>query len=159
MFRPLRRTKQQISEAEVQRVMNENSTGTLAVIGDEGYPYQVPLNFVYLNGTIYMHGAKEGHKIDAVRNSDKATFCVIDADEILSEAYTDLYRSVIAFGRPRIVESEEEANEAMMAFCLKFNPSVEGAKETLAGSMPSTAVIAMDVEHITGKQSMRLFGE
>lgn len=159
MFRPLRRTKQEISAAEVQRVMDVCPSGTLAVIGDDGYPYQVPLNYVYMNGTIYMHGAKEGHKIDAVMASDKATFCVIEKDDVLSEAYTTLYRSVVAFGRPRIVESEEEAYDAMMAFCLKFNPSVEGAKATIADEMPATAVIAVDVEHITGKQSMRLFEE
>lgn len=157
MFRPLRRTKQQISEADVLRVLEENPSGTLAVIGDDGYPYQVPLNYVYMNGTFYMHGALEGHKIDAVKNSDKATFCVVDKDEVLSEAYTTLYRSVVAFGRPRIVESEEEAYDAMMAFCLKFNPSVEGAKATIESEMPDTAVIAVDVEHMTGKQSMRLF--
>ena len=66
MFRKMRRFKQQLSEEECLEILKTAKRGVLAVLGDEGYPYAVPLDFVYEDGKIYFHCAKEGHKLDAI---------------------------------------------------------------------------------------------
>lgn len=158
MFRHMRRIKQLLTDEEVIKILNEKESGVLATIGDDGYPYQIALNYAYVDGRIIMHGAKEGHKIDAIKANDKVSFCIIDKDDVLNEAYTTLYRNVIVFGRAHIIEDEQEARDAMLAFALKFNPDMASSLATLNESMPATAVIAIEIEHMTGKQSMRLVG-
>ena len=93
----MRRFKQQLNEDEVTRILQTATSGVLSVIDEDGYPYAVPLSFVYFDGKIYFHSAKTGHKIDAVKNCDKATFCIIDKDDVQPEKYTTFYKSVIAF--------------------------------------------------------------
>ena len=103
MFREMRRKKQQLAPERVEEILSRRTAGTLAVLGDEGYPYAVPLSYVYHNGRIYFHCAKAGHKLDAIRGCDKVSFCVIDQDEIVSAEFTTYFRSVIVFGRAREV--------------------------------------------------------
>ena len=80
MFREMRRIKQLLPEDTAKEILARNTGGTLALLGDDDYPYAVPMSYVYADGKIYFHCAKEGHKIDAIRNHDKASFCVIDQD-------------------------------------------------------------------------------
>ena len=108
MFREIRRKKQLLPEETAVEMLQRNTSGTLALLGDDDYPYAVPLSFIYLNGKLYFHSAKNGHKIDAVRNYEKASFCVIDRDQIVPEKFTTHYRSVIAFGKVRLIEEVEE---------------------------------------------------
>ena len=98
MFRAMRRKKQQLSEKECRAVLERGTSGVLAVSGDDGYPYAVPLSYVYTEGKLFFHSAKSGHKIDAIMRSGKASFCVVDQDQIVPEEYTTYFRSVIAFG-------------------------------------------------------------
>ena len=84
-FRPMRRVRQQLTTEDCEEILRSATSGTLAVLGDGGYPYAVPLSFVYADGIIYFHSAKSGHKIDAIKNHDKASFCVIAKDEIHGE--------------------------------------------------------------------------
>ena len=76
MFRKMRRNKQAISFEDCEKILNENISGVLALSGDNGYPYAVPLSYVYSNGGIYFHCALEGHKIDAIKSCNKASFCI-----------------------------------------------------------------------------------
>ena len=79
MFRAMRRFKQQISEEECIRILKEQPRGVLSMLGDDGYPYGIPMNHLYMeDGHLYFHGAKEGHKIDAIAKCDKVSFCVYD---------------------------------------------------------------------------------
>ena len=98
MFREMRRKNQLLTKEEAEKILENGTSGTLALLGDEGYPYCVPISYVYNNNKIYFHSAKSGHKIDAVKNCDKASFCVIDKDEVKPQEYTTYFRSVIAFG-------------------------------------------------------------
>ena len=108
MIREMRRIKQLLPEQKTIEIMERNTAGVLAVTGDDDYPYAVPISYVYADGKIYMHSAKEGNKVDAVRNHEKASFCVIDKDQIVPEEYTTYFRSAIAFGKVRLVEDGEE---------------------------------------------------
>lgn len=97
-FREMRRKKQVLSQQEVVDIMHKGTSGVLALIGDNDYPYAVPISYVYDDGKIFFHSAKSGHKIDAILKNAKASFCVIDQDYIVPEEYTTYFRSVIAFG-------------------------------------------------------------
>ena len=106
MFREMRRKKQQLSEVETAEILKRGTSGTLALFGDGGYPYAVPISYVFANGKIYFHGGKQGHKLDAVSRNPKASFCVIDQDLVVPEKYTTYFRSAIVFGTIRILETE-----------------------------------------------------
>ena len=122
MFREMRRKKQQLTQEETMVILREGTSGVLSLTGDEGYPYGVPLSYVYDGDKLYFHCAKEGHKIDAIRKNPKASFCVIAQDEIVPEKYTTCYRSVIAFGSVRILENEGEKRRAIEELALKYAP-------------------------------------
>lgn len=158
MIRQMRRIKQLLSEEATVEIMKRNTAGVLAVTGDDDYPYAVPISYVYADGKVYMHSAREGHKVDAVRNHEKASFCVIDKDEIVPEEYTTYFRSAIAFGKVRLVESGGEKRKAAELLGRKYNP--HGAEETLSheieDSDPRFVIIALDVEHMTGKEAIEL---
>ncbi|MCI8667705.1 MAG: 5-nitroimidazole antibiotic resistance protein, partial [Dorea sp.] len=111
MFREMRRKKQILSNQENVELLEKETSGVLALLGDDEYPYAVPISYVYNNSKIYFHSAKEGHKIDAIRKCSKASFCVIAQDEIFPEKYTTHFKSVIAFGKIRILEDENEIRE------------------------------------------------
>ena len=107
-FREMRRKRQQLSDEESIGLLQKATSGTLALLGDGGYPYAVPVSYAYDDGKLYFHSAMSGHKVDAIRNCDKASFCIIDQDHVSPSEYTTYFRSVIAFGRIRIVEDETE---------------------------------------------------
>lgn len=154
MFREMRRGKQLMPFEKTAAVMDRCRNGVLACLGDKGYPYAVPLSFVYLEGKIYFHSAKEGHKIDAITGHPQVSFAVVDEDRIISEEYTTYFRSVIAFGKARIVQGEErlKAFRALVEKYCRDQPE-KGREETIAGCARSS-IIAIDVEHITGKEAV-----
>lgn len=154
MFREMRRNKQLLSPEETKAVMDRCTNGILACLGDEDYPYAVPLSYVYFNGKIYFHSAKSGHKIDAITKYPKVSFSVVDEDTIVSEEYTSHFRSVIAFGKARIVEGDErlEAFEAMVEKYSGDQPEDERHREI--ARCTQAYIVAIDVEHITGKESI-----
>mgnify|MGYP003224104069 CR=1 FL=1 len=88
MFREMRRSRQQLTREEAEAVLSRGTSGVLSVLGDEGYPYGVPLSYVYHDGKLYFHWARSGHKLDAVRACPKASFCVVDQDQVVSREYT-----------------------------------------------------------------------
>ena len=113
MFREMRRKGQALPDEACKEILEKAPHGVLAVSGDGGWPYAVPLSFVYSAGTVYFHCACEGHKLDAVRRDARASFCVVDSDEVVAEEYTTYYRSVIAFGRVRELTGAEEKTAAL----------------------------------------------
>ena len=135
-------------------VMDRCTNGVLACLGDEGYPYAVPLSYVYFNDKIYFHSAKAGHKIDAITKNPKVSFSVIEEDTIVSEEYTTYFRSVIAFGKARIAEGDERL-EAFKALVEKYSGDQPAeAKHKEITECTQAYVIAIDIEHITGKEAI-----
>ncbi len=153
MFREKRRANQGISEDVSKNILEKGITGVLGVIGDEGYPYTVPLNYVYHEGKIYFHSATEGHKLDAIRENDKVSFTVIERDDVVSERLTTLYRSVIIFGRARILETEKEINRAAEILGLKYNDDIDYLKESIESWKGKLSCVEIEIEHISGKES------
>ncbi|VBB05697.1 pyridoxamine 5'-phosphate oxidase [Lucifera butyrica] len=154
MFREMRRGKQLLSIEDTVAVVDRCTNGILACLGDEDYPYAVPVSYVYFNEKIYFHSAKVGHKIDAISKNPKVSFSIIDEDTIVSEKYTTNFRSVIIFGKARIVEGDERS-KAFKVLVEKYSGDQpeKTRNEKIAGCMQSY-IIAIDVEHITGKEAI-----
>jgi len=158
MFREMRRAAQQLPTEESEAILARGTSGVLALTGDDGYPYAVPLSYCYTGGRLLFHSALKGHKIDAVRRSDKASFCVIDQDEVQPLTFTTHFRSVIAFGRVRIIEDAEEKRRAIEALSDKFSASagVAARDAEIDREFPALCMLEMTVEHLTGKEAVEL---
>ena len=155
MFRKMRRNKQLLSIEDTITVLNRCTNGVLACLGDEEYPYAVPVSYVYFNDKIYSHSSKSGHKIDAIMKNPKVSFSVIDEDRIVSEEYTTYFRSVIAFGKARIIVGGDEWLEGFKALVEKYSGNLpEEAKHKEIVGCTQSYVIAIDVEHVTGKEAI-----
>lgn len=157
-FRAMRRKRQQLSREDCEAVLRRGTHGVLALTGDGGWPYAVPLSYVYDGTRIYFHSAKAGHKIDAVRGEPRASFCVVDEDRVVPEKYTAYFRSVICFGTVRILESDEEKRAALEALGRKYAPrdTAEGLDAAIRRDWPGAAALAMDITHMTGKEAIEL---
>ncbi|WP_077609571.1 pyridoxamine 5'-phosphate oxidase family protein [Clostridium sp. Marseille-P2415] len=157
MFREMRRKKQLLSKELSEDILNQGITGVLGVIGDEGYPYTVPLNYVYEDGVIYFHCAKSGHKLDAIRKNNKVSFCVIEKEQIVPEKFTTYFRSVIAFGKAGEVEEDNEKWRVMRLLNDKYAPGRdEAGDEEIQREWNILCVIKIQVEHLTGKEAIEL---
>ena len=156
-FRAMRRHRQQLSVEESISILQKATSGTLALLGDGGYPYAVPISFVYDDGKLYFHSAMSGHKVDAIRSCNKASFCVIDQDSVRPAEYTTYFRSVIAFGRIRIVEDEPEKLAIARILGNRYNPNQEEAlQKELEHGLARMLAIRFDIEHLTGKEAIEL---
>lgn len=160
MFRDMRRKKQELTQEETKEILLKGTSGVLAVLGGDGYPYAVPLSFVYdaADAAVYFHCARSGHKLDAIRRCEKASFCVIDQDQIVPEEYTSYFRSVIAFGRVRILEDEGEKRAAIEKLALKYAPdsTVEDRKQVIQKEWEPLCMLEMELDHVTGKEAIEL---
>ena len=156
-FREMRRKRQQLSDEESIGILQRATSGTLALLGDNGYPYAVPVSYVYSDGKLYFHSALTGHKVDAIRNCDKASFCVIYKDDVQPEKYTTFFRSVITFGRIHIIEDEAEKLEVTRLLGNRYNPNQdESLQKEIEHGLNRMLAIRFDIEHLTGKEAIEL---
>lgn len=160
MFREMRRKKQELSEDLCLDILRRSTHGVMALLGDEGYPYALPLNHVLMNGRLYFHCALEGHKLDALQSYDRASYCVVDADEVDSQALSTRFRSVIAFGRARLLTDDQLKRRALIAIGERFAPqNMCKALLEIDESLHRTGVIEFSIEHLSGKESKALARE
>lgn len=156
-FRPMRRNLQQLSREECERILDRCTSGVLALTGDGGYPYAVPLSYVYADGAIIFHSAVQGHKIDAIKRDSRCSFCVIDQDEIKPAEFTTHFRSVIAFGRIHILDSTNEKVHALRLLGRRYSPGDEhGLQHEIDKSLDHVMLLRLDIEHMTGKEAIEL---
>ena len=155
MFRNMRRSKQVLSQEDSIAVLEKATSGVLAVSGDDDYPYAVPVSFVYADGKIFFHCAKSGHKLDAIARNSKVSFCVIDEDKIVPEEYTTYFRSVIAFGKARILEEEAEKRSAIEKLAAKYTPDDEaGRLAEFDKEFKALCMVEIAIEHLSGKEAI-----
>ncbi|MCD1147677.1 pyridoxamine 5'-phosphate oxidase family protein [Peptoniphilus sp. KCTC 25270] len=156
MFREMRRSRQILPEEKVQEILERGTNGILSVIGEDGYPYGVPISYAYEEGKIYFHSAKKGHKNDAIKKDSKVSFTVVDQDEIVPEKFTTYFRSVIGFGKARLLEGEE-LYHALDILGEKYWPGhIEERKEEIKGSLDAVACYEISFDHIMGKEAIEL---
>ncbi len=149
----MRRFGQQIPEEECIEILKSTKRGVLSLTGDDGYPYGIPIDHWYCeaDGRICFHGAKEGHKIDAIKACDKACYCVYDNGYRKEGEWALNIKSVIVFGRIRLVEDEERAREICSAITRKFTDDEEYLRKELENAFPRVQCLELIPEHMTGK--------
>ena len=155
MFRPMRRTGQALSQEACREILITGSTGILAVHGDNGYPYAVPLSYVYIEGCLYFHCAKNGHKLDSILKEEKVSFCVVANDRTVPSLFAVDYVSAIVFGRACVVEKDGLRRRVLEALNAKYAPGLaaEGEREIKEG-WQRVCVVCIQIEHMTGKRAI-----
>ena len=153
MFRKMRRFKQQLSEEECLELLKNEPRGVLSVMGDDGYPYGLPLDHWYskTDGKLYFHCAKEGHKLDAIRGCDKVSYCVYDQGYRKEGEWALNIRSVIVFGRMHVVDDEEKKKEICTNLCRKFTDDESYLEKELQNAFPRVCCLELVPEHMSGK--------
>ena len=153
MFRELLRQKQQLEKDECIHILQKQLRGVLSVLGDDDYPYGLPINHYYCetDGKLYFHGGKKGHKIDAMKRHNKASFCVYDEGFRKDGEWALNIKSVIVFGRIEFVEDRETVYRISEALSRKFTNDSEYIRREIERSGPGTLMFALVPEHITGK--------
>lgn len=156
MFREMRRKRQSLSTEECVAILERMPNGTLALYGDDGYPYAVPVSYVYADGKIYFHSAMQGHKVDAVRRNGNVSFCVVEQDDVKPAEFTTYFRSVIVFGKARILTDEDEKRNALCLLADKYSHGEVGMEAEIAKGFNKLLMVEITVEHITGKEAIEL---
>ena len=151
MFRDLMRKKQKLSPAVCKEILKQEVRGVLAVNGDDGYPYALPINYYFdeEENKIYFHSGKVGHKLDAIANSNKVSFCVYDKGYHQDEHWSLNIKSVIIFGKIRVLDSWPD--ELMVNFCKRFTDDTDYIYSEIKKFKNNTAVLYLEIEHMTGK--------
>lgn len=156
-FRTMRRNKQELSSEACNEVLLRNTAAVLSVQGDDGYPYGVPISYAFDGSRIIIHSALAGHKVDAIAANPKVSLCIIDRDDVVPQEYTTYYRSVIVFGKARIIADEQEKRSALQAFAAKYTPDDEkGRLQEVEKTLHRVCLIEVLPEHVTGKEATEL---
>lgn len=158
MFRPMRRSAQALGVDACREVLSRGTSGVLALLGDGGWPYAVPMSYAFDGEKLYFHCAREGHKLDAIRREARASFCVVDRDEVVPEEYTTYFRSVIAFGRVRVLENEAQMRAAIELLARRYFPqdSAENRRRAIEREWAGLCMLEMDIKHMSGKEAIEL---
>lgn len=157
MFRTIRRANLILPETVCKNILLTSSYGTFAFLGDDDYPYAVPVNYIFYANCIYVHCALEGHKMDAIARHDKASFSVVEAHEVIPDELSTDYRSVLVFGRVQVVVDKKEKFDVLHLLCRKYaSNSKTDIDAYISQKAPATAVFKMTVEHMSGKEGHRL---
>lgn len=157
MFREMRRKKQLLSKEETMEILKSCTSGVLGLIGDDDYPYTVPVSYAFKDNKIFIHSAKEGHKIDSIKRNAKVSFCVIEKDEVIQKTFTTHYRSVSIFGKGRILTADSEKRYALENLVEKYSPDYikEGQLE-INRELARVCLIEIEIEHMTGKAAKEI---
>ena len=159
MFREMRRNKQLLSAEAAEKILREGDYGVLALSGDDDYPYAVPISYAVEGNKIYFHCAKIGHKLDAIRRNDKASFCVVARHDVIAEEFTTYFTSAIAFGRIKIVEDNADPDKlrGLELLADKYSSTASTARrEKELSRLGALFVPVMTIEHLTGKAAREL---
>ena len=158
MLPAMRRAGQALSREDCRRLLSSATSGVLSLSGEEGYPYGVPMSFVYDNGAIYFHSATRGHKLTAMERNPKVSFCVIGKDSVVPEELTTYYKSVIVFGTLQKVTEPVEKRRAIEALAKRYAPMVPQERRTdeAMRSWDGFVILRLTITQMTGKQAKEL---
>lgn len=153
MFKEMRNKKQQLSSVETIELINKGEYGVLGTIGANGYPYTVPVNYVYHNEKIYFHCATSGHKLDNINYNTSVSFCIVGDNIVIPKKFDTEFKSVILFGKAREVLNKEK-EEGLVAILQRFSSDHMPAGEKYIKAMwDNTKVFEIVIDHMTGKAS------
>lgn len=154
MFRPIRRKIKEIAAESAEKLLEESRRGVLAVNGDNGYPYAVPINYSYdkTSGRIYFHGARAGHKFDSIKADPKVCFTVYGNETVKAEKWAPFMQSVVVFGKCRLIEDQDKALELCKKMAMKYYPDEKTADEEIQSSGKAVQMFEIEIEHMSGKE-------
>lgn len=154
MFRPMRRAKRTISGEDARSLLAKGRRATLAVNGDDGYPFAFPIDYRFDADAnkIYFHGAKAGQKVDALRRSDKVCLTVMGNERLEDGEWAPYVQSVVVFGRCRLVDDAAKTEAEVRRLALKYYPSAEEVERELEKYLSAVQLYEIEIEHLTGKQ-------
>lgn len=154
MFRNIRKKKNEINIEEAKDLLKESRRGVLAVNGDEGYPYAIPVNYLYeeSENKIIFHGAKAGHKVDSIKKNDKVCFTVYGNERIKEEEWAPFMQSVVVFGRCRLINDLEENIRLVKLFAKKYYPNQALVEEEASMAGRAVQMFEICIEHLSGKE-------
>lgn len=157
MFREMRRKKQLLSKEETIEILKLCTSGVLGVIGDDDYPYTVPVSYAFKDDKLFIHSAKEGHKIDSIKRNDKVTFCVIEKDEVIQKTFTTHFRSASIFGRARILTDDSHRRYALESLIEKYSPDyIKEGQQEIEREWDRVCLVEIKIEHMTGKAAIEI---
>jgi nitroimidazol reductase NimA-like FMN-containing flavoprotein (pyridoxamine 5'-phosphate oxidase superfamily) len=150
MFPQMRRAKNQMEQSKAFDILKNGEMGVLGTIGENGYPYTVPVNYVYVNDKIYFHSAFTGHKITNIKRDNKVSFTVVSSSHIVEAEFTTKYESVIAFGRANIIDPNETI---LFELIKKYSPHyLVSGKEYVAKEFSTASIIEIEIDYMSGKE-------
>lgn len=157
MFREMRRKRQKLTDEQTYEIIRSTADCVMGVIGDGGYPYTVPVNHVLVGNKLYFHSAKDGHKIDAIKNDPKVSFTFTEKNDVMSREFTTYFRSAQIFGKAYIVEDEDERQKAFKALCEKFCSSdMDRYEEIMSKEAKDALIVCAEIEMACGKEAIEL---
>jgi len=151
MFKEMRKKNREIFNEQLEEILIHGEYGTLSTISENGYPYIVPLSYVYYEKCIYFHCAKEGHKLENIKQNNKVSFCVVTDTEVLPSKFSTKYKSIIAFGTAS--EVTDDLKEIILTELIdKYSHDfLEEGKKYITKAQAHTQIIKINIQHITGK--------
>jgi nitroimidazol reductase NimA-like FMN-containing flavoprotein (pyridoxamine 5'-phosphate oxidase superfamily) len=151
MFKEMRKKNREIGEEDIKKIIENGEYGILATLGENGYPYAVPLSYVYYNEAIYFHCAVEGNKLENIKANEKVSFCVVGKTKVLQEQFSTEYESVIVFGRASLTKNDEK-KKVLIAIVQKYSPDfmAEGL-QYIDRAIDATCIVKIEIDKITGK--------
>lgn len=154
MFRKIRKIKNEINQAEAKELLNNSRRGILAMNGDDGYPYAIPVNYFYdeAEEKIFFHGAKAGYKVDCLKSSDKVCFTIIGSEMIREEAWAPYMQSVVIFGRCQFIDDKQTAMKRLKDFAMKYYPNEDMVLNEIKADGSATQMFQIEIEYMTGKE-------
>lgn len=154
MFRAIRKKRNEIDIKAAEILLQQSRRGVLAVNGDDGYPYAIPINYVYDPDAqkIYFHGARAGHKVDALYACDKVCFTVYGNETTKEEPWAPFMQSVVVFGRCHLVQDGTRALALLKQFAMKYYPNEQLVDEEIAHMGKAAQIFEIVIEHLSGKE-------
>lgn len=153
-FRPLRRKTKEIGIEDAKALLENARIGVLSVNGDDGYPYAVPVNFLYSKeeNRIWFHGAKAGHKAESIEKNDKVCFTVFGDEVVKEEVWAPYVKSAVVFGRCRLISDPERALTVLRELAWKYYPDEEHIEKEIDASAKAVRMFEIEIEHLSGKE-------
>jgi len=151
IFKEMRRKDREIFNEDIEHILVNGEYGTLSTIGDNGYPYTVPLSYVYCNKSIYFHCAEDGYKLQNIQQNDKVSFCVVTDTEVLPSKFSTKYRSVIVFGTASIVTGDLKETILIHLIDKYSHDFLEEGKKYVEKAKDNTKIMEIHIKHMTGK--------
>jgi uncharacterized protein len=153
---PRRKDREMKTSREMERLLERMPVGRLAVTTKDG-PYIVPVNYVFFESSIYFHSGLSGRKMEALRVDSRVCFLVDEVGpQILQEqgcGISQIYRSVICFGKAELVEGQIEKKRILERMVQKYVPSSYSFSSMKDQNIEKTAVVKIVIESMSGKEN------